>query len=127
MPDHQGPVPVGEHLPQGADLPDRLEGTRLHHGQRLVEPKRLPLLQGRDLDIRRAGQTHLAPGGEDVDGVVVVGAEHHPVAAGRLAQPIDLLTQRQQLLACFLEGVHQLGVSGRQRVDPGLELLYLAR
>ena len=127
MPDHQGPVPVREHLTQGADLPDRLEGARLHHGQRLVEPERLALFQRRDLDIGRAGQAHLAPGGEDVDGVVVVGAEHNPVTARRLAQPVDLLSQGQQLLTGLLEGVHELGVTGRERVDPGLELLYLAR
>jgi hypothetical protein len=39
--------------------------------------------------------------------------------------PIDLLTQRQQLLAGLLEGVHQLGVARRQRVDPGFQLLHL--
>ncbi len=54
-----------------------------------------------------------------------MGIQQHAVPAGRLAQSVDLLAQRQELLACILEGVHQLGVTGAQRVDPGLELLHL--
>ena len=54
-------------------------------------------------------------------------AEQHAVAARRLAEPVDLLAQRQQLLTGLLEGVHQLRVTGRQGIDPGLELLYFAR
>ena len=53
-------------------------------------------------------------------------AEQHAVAAGRLTQPVDLLAQRQQLLAGLLEGFHQLGVPGRERVDPRLELVHIA-
>ena len=53
-------------------------------------------------------------------------AEQHPVAAGRLTQPVDLLAQRQQLLAGFFEGFHQLGVSRGKRVDPRLELVHIA-
>ena len=93
--DHQGATPVGEQLAKGADLPHRLEGAGLDHGQRLVEADRLPLPQRLDIDIGRAGQAHLATGGEDVERVVIVGAEQHAVAAGRLTQPVDLLAQRQ--------------------------------
>ncbi len=52
--------------------------------------------------------------------------QQHAVTARRLTQPVDLLAQRQQLLARLLEGFHQLGVTGRQRVDPGLELVHIA-
>ncbi len=68
-------------------------------------------------------ETHLAARGEDVDGLVLVDREEHPVAAGRLPEPIDLFAKREQLLAGLLEGVHQLGVARRQRVDARLELL----
>ena len=50
-------------------------------------------------------------------------SQEHAVPAGRLAQPIDLLAQRQQLLAGFLEGVHQLGIAGGQGIDAGFEQL----
>ena len=42
-------------------------------------------------------------------------------------EPVDLFAQRQQLLPGLLECLHQLGIAGRQRVDPGLELVNIAR
>ena len=54
-------------------------------------------------------------------------AEQDAVAARRLTEPVDLLAQRQQLLAGLLEGVHQLGVARRERVDPGLQLVDVSR
>ena len=56
-----------------------------------------------------------------------MGAQQHAVTAGRLAQPVDFLTQRQQLLTGLLEGVHQLGVPSGQGVDASFELLHFAR
>ena len=105
--------------------PTDFEVAGLDDGQRLVEADGLALLQRLDVDIRRARQPHLAARGEHVDGVVVVGGQQHAVAARRLTQPVDLLAQRQQLLAGLLEGVHQLGVTGGERVDPGLELVHI--
>ena len=125
--DHQRAMPVGKDLAQRADLADGFEVARLDHRQRLVEADGLALLEGLGVDVRRARQPHLAAGGEHVDGVVVLDRQQHAVAAGRLTQPVDLLTQRQQLLAGLLEGFHQLGVSGRERVDAGLELVHVAR
>src|SRR5262249_48957326 len=52
--------------------------------------------------------------------------QKHAVTARRLSQPVDLLTERQQLLPGLLEGFHQLGVTGRKRVDPRLELVDIA-
>ena len=52
-------------------------------------------------------------------------SQQHAVSAGRLAEAVDLLAQRQQLLTGLLEGFHQLGIPGRQRVDPRLELVHI--
>ena len=126
MPDHQRPMSVGQDLAQRADLTDGLERAGFDHREGLVEAHGLTLLQRAGVDIGRAGEPHLAPGGEDVDGVVVMGGQQHAVATGRLAQPVDLLAQGQQLLPGLLEGVHQLGVAGRQGVDACLELMHIA-
>ncbi len=98
----------------------------LDHGQRLVQAHGLALLEFADLDVRRAGQAHLATGGEHVDRVVLVRGQQHAVTARRLTEPVDLLAERQQLLPGLLEGVHQLRVARRERVDPGLELMHVA-
>jgi hypothetical protein len=52
--------------------------------------------------------------------------QKHAITAGRLPQPVNLLAQRQQLLTGLLEGFHQLGVTGRKRVNPSLELVHIA-
>jgi hypothetical protein len=104
--DHQRAVPVGQDLAQRADLVDGLEISGLDHGQGLVEPDRLPLLQRLHVDVRRAGQPHLAAGGEHVDGVVVLHRQQHAVAARRLPQPVDLFAKSEQLLAGFLKSFH---------------------
>src|ERR1700712_5360256 len=104
MTDDEGAVSVGQDLAQRADLTDRLERARLDHGERLVEAYGLALTELFDLDVRRARQAHPATGGEHVDGVVVVGAEQHAVAAGGLAEPVDLLAEREQLLTRLLQG-----------------------
>ncbi|AAS04156.1 hypothetical protein MAP_1839 [Mycobacterium avium subsp. paratuberculosis K-10] len=125
--DHQGPVPVGQQLAQGGDLADRFEGAGFHHRQRLVETNRLALAQQRNIDVRRAGQPHLAARGEHVDGVVLVRGEQDAVAAGRLPEPVDFLAQGQQLLTGLFEGLHQLRVPGRKGVDAGLQLMHVTR
>ena len=105
--------------------PTDFEVAGLDDGQRLVEPDRLALLESTAVDVRRARQAHLATGGEHVDGVVLVRGQQHAVTAGRLTQPVDLLAEREQLLTGLLEGVHQLRVARRERVDPRLELVHV--
>jgi hypothetical protein len=117
---------VGQDLAQGADLTDGLECAGLDDREGLVEAHGLTLLQGAGVDVGRAGEAHLAAGGEHVDGVVVMRRQQHAITAGRLAQPVDLLAQGEQLLPRLLEGVHQLGVARRQGVDAGLELMDIA-
>ncbi len=107
------------------DLADRFEVACLDDRQRLVQPDRLALLEFADLDVRRAGQAHLAARGEHVDRVVLVGGEQHAVTAGRLAEPVDFLAEREQLLPGFLERVHQLRVARGKRVDPSFELMHV--
>ena len=126
MADDEGAVPVGQDLAQRADLTDGLEGARLHDGQCLVEADRLALLEDTGVDIGRQRQAHLAAGGEDVDGLVLIGRQQHPVPAGRLTEPVDLLAQGEQLLAGLLERVHQLGIARGQGVDARLKLLHVA-
>ena len=126
MTHHERAVTVGEDLAQCADLADRFEVARLDDGQRLVEADGLALLERLGVDVRRARQPHLAAGGEDVDGLVVLNGQQHAVTARRLTQSVDLLTQSQQLLPGFLEGFHQFGVAGGERVDPGLELMHIS-
>ena len=126
MADNQCTMTVGQHLAKRADLPDRLEVARLDHRERLIESHRLALLHLTNREIGRAGQPHLAAGSEHINGVVVLNVQQHAVAARGLTQPVDLLAQRQQLLAGFLEGVHQLGVTDVQRIQSGFELLRLA-
>ncbi|SLI02054.1 Uncharacterised protein [Mycobacteroides abscessus subsp. abscessus] len=121
MPDHEGAAAVVEDLAQGADLTDRVVLVRFHDGQRLVQPDGLTVGERGRVDVRRAGQPHLATRSEHVDRLIVVHADQDAVSAGRLTQPIDLLAQRHQLLARFLEGVHQLGVANGQRIDAGFQ------
>ena len=125
MSDHQRTTAVGEDLAKRADLADRFEPAGLDNGQRLVEPDGLALLEGLDVDVRRACQAHLAARGEHLDVVIVGDCQQNPVAAGRLPQPVDLFAQREKLLAGLLESFHQLGVSRRERVDAGLELMHV--
>jgi proteasome-associated ATPase len=57
-----------------------------------------------DVHRRRERDSHLATGGEHVDGLVVVLGEEHAIATGGLGQPIDLLLERDDLGAGLLEG-----------------------
>jgi hypothetical protein len=124
--DNERAVSVGKNFAQGGDFSDRFEVSGLHDGQRLVQTDGLALLQSLDINVRRARQPHLATRREHVDGVVVLYAEEHAVTARRLTEPVDLLAQRQQLLAGLFEGFHQLGVPCGERIDPRLQLVHVA-
>ena len=95
MPDDKGAVTVSEYLAQRGDLADRFERADLDDGEGFVEPNRLTLPQGGDFDVGRARQAHLATRREHVDRLVVVSEQQDAVAAGRLPQPVDFLSQRQ--------------------------------
>ena len=71
---------VFEQLLERHDLAGDLGAAREHDVERLVEHDLLaaPQLVGVELGVQR--DAHLAAGGEDVDGAVVVGAEVRAVA-----------------------------------------------
>jgi hypothetical protein len=67
----------------------------------------------------------VSAGREHVDGAVLEHAQQDAVSARRLAETVDLLAQRDELLPGLLESVEQLRVAQRQGIDPALELAYL--
>lgn len=122
MPDHQRAAPVVEQLAQCGDLTDTFEPTDLDHRQRLVQAHGLAGPERVDLEIRGHPHPHLAARGEHVDGAVLERLEQHPVPAGRLTEPIDLLAEREQLLTRLLEGLEQLPITYRDRLEPRFEV-----
>ena len=73
-------------------------------------------------DLGRHRDAQLAAGGEDVDGAVLEGLEEHAVAARRLGQPVDLLLERDHLVARLAQGLGQPLVAVGQRGDARLRL-----
>src|SRR5690606_3408164 len=80
-----------------------LERQRRDHVQRVVEQHLLAAAEVVDVHRRGDRYPHLAPGGEDVHGLVVVPAQEDPVAARRLRQAVDLLLQGDDLRPRLLE------------------------
>ena len=133
VPDHQGALTVGEHLLEHDDLADALERQRADHHHALVEHELLALAQPLELDLGAHGHPHLAAGGHDVGGAVVVRGEVDAEAGRRLGQPVDLFLERDDLVAGLPQRGCQALVLGRSRrefaLDRGqllLELLLLA-
>jgi hypothetical protein len=121
--DHQGATGevaagLGEHLAQRAHLADALVVAGLDDGERLVEPHGLTAAQVGGGHRGRHGDAHPPARGEHVDRLVGVAGQEHPVAAGRLGEPVDLLAQRDQLAARLLEGLGELLVARRQLGEP---------
>ncbi len=65
---------------------------------------------------------NLRPGGEDVDRAVVERLEEHAVAARRLRQPVDLLLERDHLVAGLAQRLREALVAVVERGDAGLRL-----
>ena len=80
-----------------------------------------------DVDLGVHGDAHLAAGGEDVDGAVVVGAEEGAVGRRRHRELLDLFAQRGDVLARFAEGGREALVlrDGLGELALGLEDLLL--
>ena len=83
-----------------------------HDVQRLVEHDLLAAAQHFDVDLGVQRDAHLAAGGEDVDGAVVVGAEVGAVRGRRHRELLDLFAQRGDVLARLAEGGGELLVLG---------------
>ena len=67
-----------------------------------------------EVDVGVDVDPHLAPLGEDVDGAVVVLADHHAVGGRRLGELVDLVAQRGDVLARLPQRVAQLLVLGHR-------------
>jgi hypothetical protein len=124
VPDHQCATGqavgggLGEHLAQPADLADALVVAGLDDGEGLVEAHGLPAVQVDRVDRRGHRDAHAATRGEHVDRLVGEPGQEHPVPAGRLGQPVDLLAERDQLAAGLLEGLGELLVARRELGQP---------
>ncbi len=108
--DHR-PAAVLEHFLDGGDFARGL-GTAGHHDvKRFVEHDFLAALERAEkFGLHR--HAHLAAAGVNVDGVVVVQAEHGAVPGRRLRELVDFISQGGDVLACLAQGVRELLVLG---------------
>ena len=112
----------GEQLLEHDDVALLDERERAHDVHRLVEHDLLAALQGVGVDLGRERHAHLAPAGEDVDGAVLVGAQVGAVAARRLGEALDLLLEREDLVAGLAQGADQPVVLPEGAGERGLRL-----
>ena len=94
------------------DLAGDLEPAGEHDVERLVERDLLAALELLDVDLGVHGDAHLAAGGEDVDGAVVVGAEERAVGRRRHRELLDLFAERRDVLAGLAQGRREALVLG---------------
>ncbi len=104
--DDQRP-PAVEQLLEHDDVALPLEGERADDVERLVEHDLLPAAQAVDLDRGAHRDAELAAAGEHVDRAVVVRGQEHAVAGRRLGQPLDLLLERDDLVARLAQRADQ--------------------
>ena len=102
--DDQRAVPALEELLEDDDLAGDLGAAGEHDVERLVERDLLAALDAVDLDLGVHRDPHLAAGGEDVDGAVVVGAEEGAVRRRRHRELLDLFAERGDVLARLAQG-----------------------
>ena len=105
--DHQRAVAVLEDLLEHDDLADRLEALGDHDVQRLVQHDFLAGPQVVELDARADADAHLAAAGENVGRAVFGRLQEDAEPARRLRQPVDLLLERDDLVAGLAQGAGQ--------------------
>ena len=114
VPDDQGPrrdaVDRLQQLLEHDDVAGALEVARLDDVHRLVEHDLLAGAQALGLDVRRHRDPQLAAAGEDVDRAVLVPGQEDAVARRRLPEAVDLLLERDQLLAGLAQGAGSLSL-----------------
>ncbi len=127
--DDHGAGAVGQQLLERDDLTREIGVAGEHHVERLVEDDLLapPELLGLELGMHR--DAHLAAGGEDVDGAVVVRGEIRAVRGRRHRELLHFLAQRRDVLARLPQGGGQLLVlgDGLGKLALGLEQTLLER
>ncbi len=107
-----------------------ISGRTGHHDvEALVEHDLGAAVQELVVDVGMQGHAHLSPTGQDVDGVVVVLADHDPVGGRRLRQLVDLVAQGGDVFAGLTERVRQLLVLAdcSRELPLGLEQALLER
>ena len=114
MTDHERPVVV-ETLLQRHHVADPFVGSRLDHVQRLVEHDLLPVRQVVDVDVGTRVHPQLAALREDLHDVALVAAQEHSEAGGGRRELLDLLLERDDLVARLTKGVGELRVLGVRR------------
>src|SRR5262245_5450471 len=101
--DDQSAFAIGEHLLEHDDLADLLPPHRFDDVERLVEHDLLAAPKLVHLDVGAHRDTQLPAAGEDVDSAVLTCLKEDPESSRRLGQPVDLLLQRDDLVARLLE------------------------
>ena len=96
--DHQRTVAVLEHLLEQHDLADLVELEDLHDVHRLVDHHLLAGRQCFKINIGAHTDPHLAAGGVDVRGVVLMPGKENREGSRRLRQPVDLALQGHDLI-----------------------------
>ena len=118
MGDDQGAVPlpldVLEQFLEHDHLAGTLEIERADDVESLVEHDLLAAAKLVHLDVGGHRHAQLPPAVEDVDRPVVVRGQEHAVPTRRLREPVDLLLERQNLVAGLAERDHQLLVLARE-------------
>ena len=122
VPDDQSAVAALEQLLEHHDLARALITAGGDDVHRLVEHDFLAVLQLGGDNLRRHRDAQLAAGGEDVDGAVLEQLEEHAIAARRLRQSIDLLLERDHLVAGLAQRLGEALVALGQTGDPQLRL-----
>ena len=100
--DHR-PRAVGQQLLERDDLAREVGVAREDDVQRLVEHDLLPAPELLHLELGMHRDAHLAAGGEDVDGAVVVRTEVRPVRRRRHRELLDLFAERGDVVARLAE------------------------
>ena len=94
--DERAPA-VFEQVLERDDLAADFGSAREHDVERFVEDDLLALLDAFEIELGVHRDAHLAARGEDVDGVVVVGAEERAVRVRRHRELVDLFAQRRDV------------------------------
>jgi hypothetical protein len=127
--DDERAAAVFEQVLEGDDLATRFAATREHDVERLVEDDLLALLDSFEVELGVHGDAHLAARGEDVDRVVVVGAEEGAIRVGGHGELVALFAQGRDVLTRLAERRRKPFVvrDGLRELTLGLEQPLLER
>ena len=106
---HDGP-PVGQHFLEGDYFARGLHIASGYDVERLVQQHFHPPPEGADL-LETGCDAHLAAAAIDIHCLVFVDGQHGGVFGWRLAQLLQVVSQRHHLLSHFAEGVVELLVA----------------